>query len=184
VRALMEYLSTNPQFEAWTKMDHHNGFSTRKGASLDWYTRPEERAAAEIADAARKAGDLQFIAADAMWPTVHAKFYESISDYVAGKIDLDTALKQIDAARPALAQPTVPPATAPPAAQAMPSPQPTGSSAQPLADQWIGVWGSSSNDVFVAGYQGEPVIDNNPGKVGRIMHYDGSAWSPMSSAGY
>jgi alpha-glucoside transport system substrate-binding protein len=101
VRALMEYLSTGAQIEAWIKLGHSAGLSPYKGASLDWYTIPQERAAAEIAQAAQQAGNLQFVAGDSMEAEVSAAFYESMKAYVAGEIDLDTALKQIDAARPA-----------------------------------------------------------------------------------
>jgi alpha-glucoside transport system substrate-binding protein len=101
VRALMEYLTTGAQIEAWIKLGKHAGFSPHKEARLDWYTIPRERAVAEIAEAARKAGNLHFAAGDLRWPTVDSQYFTSISSYVNGDIDLDTALKQIDAAWPA-----------------------------------------------------------------------------------
>jgi hypothetical protein len=36
-------------------------------------------------------------------------------------------------------------------------------------NQLVGVWGSSSSDVFVVGNEGT------------ILHYNGSAWGPMTS---
>lgn len=101
VRALMEYLSTGAPTEAWVRQGDTAGLSPYKGASLDWYTIRQERAAAEIAQAAQEAGNLAFIAGDSMEPEVMERFYESMRAYVAGRIDLDTALQQIDAARPA-----------------------------------------------------------------------------------
>jgi alpha-glucoside transport system substrate-binding protein len=101
VRALMDYLSTGAQNEAWIKLGRHAGFSPHKDASLDWYTIPQERAVAVAIEAARKAGNLRILAGDSVWPTVNAQYSKSISAYVNGDIDLDTALKQIDAAWPA-----------------------------------------------------------------------------------
>jgi alpha-glucoside transport system substrate-binding protein len=101
VRALMEYLTTGAQIEAWIKLGNHAGFSPHKETRLDWYTNPRERAVAEVAEAARKDGNLHMNAGDVMWPTVSAQFYKSISSYVNDDIDPDTALKQIDAAWPA-----------------------------------------------------------------------------------
>jgi len=100
VRALMEYLTTGAEIEAWIKLGKHGGFSPHKDAKLDWYTIPRERALAEAIEVARKAGNLHFIAGDLMWPEVNRQYYASISAYVNGDIDLDTALKQIDAAWP------------------------------------------------------------------------------------
>jgi alpha-glucoside transport system substrate-binding protein len=98
----MEYLTTGAQIEAWIKLGKHAGFSPHKEARLDWYTSPRERAVAtEIAEVARKAGNLHITAGDSMWPTVSNQYFTSISSYVSGNIDLDTALKQIDAAWPA-----------------------------------------------------------------------------------
>jgi alpha-glucoside transport system substrate-binding protein len=101
VRALIEYLTTGAQSEAWIKLGRRANFSPHKDASLDWYTIPQERAVAEAIEGARKAGNLHFIAGDLMWPTVNSQYHTSISSYVNGDIDLDTALKQIDAAWPA-----------------------------------------------------------------------------------
>ena len=63
--------------------------------------------------------------------------------------------------------PTTPAAgRAPPSAPAPPTPRPTLLPPLPTVDT---VWGSSSSDVFAAG------------DGGIILHYDGSAWSPIKS---
>ena len=149
VRAFMEYLSTGAADEAWIKQGKHFGFSANNGAQSNWYVQERYRATAEVAAAAQKAGDLHIIAGDSMLPALSDQFFESITAYVDGKIDLDTALQQIDAARLATVGSTT---------------------AVPLPPVWLNtVWGSSGSDVYVVGNEG------------RLLHYDGTAWSPKES---
>ncbi len=101
VRALMEYLATGADVEAWIKQGNHFGISPHQNARLDWYPHERERAVAALGMAAQQAGNLHYVAGEAMWPAVSSQFYKSISEYVAGTVDLDTALEQIDAAWPA-----------------------------------------------------------------------------------
>jgi len=92
---MMEYLIGGAQLEAWLKLGRI-GFSPHRNANLDWITTTRgERA---LAEAARNASSLRFITEGALSPTVMSKFHASISAYVSGSIDLDTALNQIDAA--------------------------------------------------------------------------------------
>lgn len=100
VRALMQYLATGADVEAWIKQGQHFGVSPHQNATLDWYPHERERAVAELGMAAQQTGNLHYLAGEAMWPAVQSQFYKSISDYIAGKIDLDTALQQIDATWP------------------------------------------------------------------------------------
>jgi hypothetical protein len=84
---------------------------------------------------------------------------------------------------PAVA-PTAPPAPPPPAeptAQPALTAQPTSPASAQGIRGFLSVWGSSSGDVFVTGYEGEPLAGNDSGRAGRILHYDGNKWSPMSA---
>jgi len=98
VRALMEYLTTGAQVEAWIKAGDRTGFSPHKAASLDWYAKPRERAVAEVA---RNATRLDFIARDLMPLEGIGARFKVIAAYVNGDVDLDTALSQLDATWPA-----------------------------------------------------------------------------------
>ena len=73
-------------------------------------------------------------------------------------------------------QPLAPPATA----QPIPPPQPAKPAPTPEY-QWSNVWGNSATDVFVVGWEGKPMSGDESGHPGRILHYDGSQWSPMNS---
>jgi alpha-glucoside transport system substrate-binding protein len=99
VRALMEYLTTGAQLENWIKSGISFGFSPQKNAKPEWFIDPRERAIAEVIVAAQKAGNLHNPDGywQWLWPEVVAQSFKSISAYVNGDIDLDTALNQIDA---------------------------------------------------------------------------------------
>ncbi|HNP74541.1 MAG TPA: ABC transporter substrate-binding protein [Kouleothrix sp.] len=95
VRALVEYFTTGAPLEAWITSAHRFGFSLHKDAQLEWY--PEaggERAAAEVV---RNANIRRFAAADWMPHELSDYFCKTLSAYVSGEIDLDAALKKIDA---------------------------------------------------------------------------------------
>ncbi len=97
-RALMDYLATGEQLETWVQQEMHFGYSPHKDAKLDWYANTNGQRA--IATAVHDAETLGIIAFNSMWYTVGGQFFKSISAYVNGNIDLDTALNQIDAAAP------------------------------------------------------------------------------------
>lgn len=158
-RALMEYVITGKALENWIKSDIRFGFSPHKDADPDWSDEPRERALARAIVEAQAAGTLSH--SDGYWiklePEIAALFLQSISAYVAGDLDLETAMTQVDEAA-------------------------AGARGQvaPEKLQWNAVWGSSNRDVFAAGYAGEPVyyIDAAEGW-GQVMHYDGRTWSSM-----
>ena len=97
VRALLEYLTTGDQLEYWIAWGIPFGFSPHKNAKPDWSNNLRERAIAEVIQAAQQAGSLHFTASDLMWPEVQKQFHASMTAYIAGDIDLDTALNQVDA---------------------------------------------------------------------------------------
>lgn len=110
VRALMEYLTTGAPLEAWITSAHRFGFSLHKDAKLEWYPQAGgERAAAE---AVRNASTRRITAIDWMPHALSDYFCKTISAYVAGEIDLDTALQKID--KRAAAVETAPAPTATP----------------------------------------------------------------------
>jgi ABC-type glycerol-3-phosphate transport system substrate-binding protein len=99
VRAFMEYLTSGAQLENWIKSKVSFGFAPQKNARPEWFTNQRERAVAEVIVAAQKAGKLSNPDGYARWgrPEVGAQYFKSISDYINGDIDLDTALNQVDA---------------------------------------------------------------------------------------
>ncbi len=99
VRALMEYLTTGAQLENWIKSGVNDGFSPHKGANPEWSTSARERALAEVVANAQKTGNLHNPEGYWLWlkPEVVVQYFKSISAYVSGDLDLDTALNQIDA---------------------------------------------------------------------------------------
>jgi alpha-glucoside transport system substrate-binding protein len=96
VRALMEYFTTSAQVEGWAKLGKV-GFSPHQEARLDWYRGELDRAVAEVV---QNAPSLRYWAGDLMPLAVDNQFQKSMADYVAGTVDLDTALQQVDAAWP------------------------------------------------------------------------------------
>jgi len=82
--------------EGWVKAG--GAISPHKDSSLDWYTNVVDRGVAEII---LNASSMRFDASDLMPGEVGAgSFWKSMTSYVSGSIDLDTALKEIDAAWP------------------------------------------------------------------------------------
>ncbi len=109
VRALMEYLTTGEHLKAWITQVNRFGFSLHKSAKLEWYPQAGgERASAETV---QKASSRRFTALMWMPRTVGNTFCQTISAYVAGDIDLDSALKKIDAQVAATSSTPVSPTT-------------------------------------------------------------------------
>lgn len=96
VRAVMQYFSTGASLEEWVKQG--GAIAPYKDASLDWYTNAVDRGVAEII---QNATSLRFDGSDLMPSAVGAgSFWKEMTSYVSGSIDLDTALKEIDATWP------------------------------------------------------------------------------------
>ena len=96
VRAVMEYFSTGASVEGWVKAG--GAISPHMDSSLDWYTNDVDRGVAEII---LNASSVRFDGSDLMPGAVGAgSFWKSMTSYVSGTIDLDTALKDIDASWP------------------------------------------------------------------------------------
>jgi len=96
VRAVMQYLSMGESLKGWVAAG--GAISPHNDSSLDWYQDPATRKVAEII---LNATSMRFDGSDLMPGAVGAgSFWKSMTDYVSGSIDLDTALKQIDASWP------------------------------------------------------------------------------------
>jgi len=96
VRALMQYFSTAASVEGWVKAG--GAISPHKDSSLDWYANTVDRGVAEII---LNADSVRFDGSDLMPGAVGAgSFWKSMTSYVSGSIELDTALKEIDASWP------------------------------------------------------------------------------------
>ena len=96
VQAVMEYFTTGESVKAWLAAG--GALSPHQDASLDWYGDDVERGIAEIV---RDATSVRFDGSDLMPGEVGAgSFWKGMTDYVSGSIDLDTALKEIDASWP------------------------------------------------------------------------------------
>ncbi len=96
VRAVMEYFTTGASVEGWVKAG--GAISPHLDSSLDWYTNEVDRGVAEII---LNASSVRFDGSDLMPGAVGAgSFWKGMTSYVSGAIDLDTAMKEIDAAWP------------------------------------------------------------------------------------
>lgn len=96
VRAVIQYFSTGESLKAW--IVNGGAVVPHRDASLDWYQDPVTR---NIALMLQNATSFRFDGSDLMPGEVGAgSFWKSMTDYVSGSIDLDTALKQIDASWP------------------------------------------------------------------------------------
>ncbi len=95
-RAVIEYFATAASVEGWVKAG--GAISPHKDSKLDWYTNDVDR---KVADMILKETAVRFDGSDLMPSEVGAgSFWKSMTSYVSGSIDLDTALKDIDAAWP------------------------------------------------------------------------------------
>jgi alpha-glucoside transport system substrate-binding protein len=96
VRALMEYFSTGAGIEQWVRLG--GTISPHLDSSLDWYTNDIDRNVAEII---LNATSVRFDASDLMPAEVGAgSFWKSMTDFVSGSTDLETALAEVDASWP------------------------------------------------------------------------------------
>lgn len=96
VRAVMQYFSTGESLKGW--IEAGGAISPHNDSSLDWYGDPVTRKVAEVL---RNASSFRFDGSDLMPGAVGAgSFWKSMTDYVSGSIDENTALQQIDASWP------------------------------------------------------------------------------------
>jgi alpha-glucoside transport system substrate-binding protein len=96
VRALMEYFTTPQSVSGWLAgggaiAAHQTATQDMYGSDLDW----------NISRLAAEATSFRFDASDLMPGEVGAgSFWEMITSYIAGYVDLDTAMQEIDASWP------------------------------------------------------------------------------------
>lgn len=96
VRAVMQYFSTGESLRGW--IEAGGAISPHNDSDLDWYGDPVTR---KVAETLKNATAFRFDGSDLMPGAVGAgSFWKSMTDYVSGSIDLDTALQQIDASWP------------------------------------------------------------------------------------
>jgi alpha-glucoside transport system substrate-binding protein len=96
VRAVMQYFSTGESLKGW--IEAGGAISPHNDSNLDWYGDPVTRKVAEVL---KNASSFRFDGSDLMPGAVGAgSFWKSMTDYVSGSIDEDTALQQIDASWP------------------------------------------------------------------------------------
>jgi len=96
VRAVMQYFSTGESLRGW--IEAGGAISPHNDSDLDWYGDPVTRKVAEVL---KNASSFRFDGSDLMPGAVGAgSFWKSMTDYVSGSIDEDTALQQIDASWP------------------------------------------------------------------------------------
>jgi alpha-glucoside transport system substrate-binding protein len=96
VRAVIQYFSMGESLKGWVEAG--GAIAVQKDASLDWYGDPVTK---NVAIMIQNATSFRFDASDLMPGAVGAgSFWKSMTDFVSGSIDLDTALAQIDASWP------------------------------------------------------------------------------------
>jgi alpha-glucoside transport system substrate-binding protein len=96
VRALMEYFTVPQSASGW--LEGGGALASHQTATPDMYGVDLERGIAELV---AEATSFRFDGSDLMPGEVGAgSFWEQISSYVAGSIDLDTAMQEIDATWP------------------------------------------------------------------------------------
>jgi len=92
VRAVIQYFSTGDSLKGWAEAG--GAILVHNDSNLDWYHDPVTRKVAEVL---RNATSFRFDGSDLMPSAVGAgSFWKSMTDFVSGSIDEDTALKQID----------------------------------------------------------------------------------------
>jgi len=95
VEAVEQYFTYGDSIKGW--MEAGGALATQNDAKLEWYGDPEKRVAQIFQDATA----FRFDGSDQMPGAVGAgSFWKGITDYVAGTVDLPTAMKEIDAAWP------------------------------------------------------------------------------------
>ncbi len=96
VRAVMEFFTTGESLKTW--LASGGALSPHNDASLDWYGDDVER---KVAQFVQEADSVRFDGSDLMPSEVGAgSFWKGMTDWIAGTVDLDTALAEIDAAWP------------------------------------------------------------------------------------
>ncbi|PDV99721.1 ABC transporter substrate-binding protein [Candidatus Chloroploca asiatica] len=96
VRAVMSYFSSGASLQNW--LQSGGAISPHNDSDLSWYANDIERGVGEII---LNATSLRFDASDLMPGQVGAgSFWTGMTDFVAGTVDLDTAMREIDAAWP------------------------------------------------------------------------------------
>jgi len=92
VRAVIQYFSTADSVKGWVEAG--GAISPHNDSSLDWYGDIVTRKVAEIL---LNADSFRFDASDLMPQAVgQGTFWKSMTDYVSGSVDQETALQQID----------------------------------------------------------------------------------------
>jgi alpha-glucoside transport system substrate-binding protein len=96
VRAVIQYFSMGESLKGWVEAG--GAISPHKDSSLDWYGDPVTR---KIAEMIQNADSVRFDGSDLMPGAVGAgSFWKYMTDYVSENVDLETALKEIDASWP------------------------------------------------------------------------------------
>jgi alpha-glucoside transport system substrate-binding protein len=97
VRAVMSYFSSGASVEQWIRSG--GAISAHNDSDLAWYSNDVDRGVAEII---LNATSVRFDASDLMPGQVGAgSFWKGMTDYVAGTVDLNQAMTEIDSAWPA-----------------------------------------------------------------------------------
>jgi len=95
-RAVLSYFSSAASVESWVRSG--GAISPHNDSSLEWYSNDVDR---KVADIILQADSVRFDASDLMPGAVGAgSFWKGMTDYVAGTVELDQALTEIDAAWP------------------------------------------------------------------------------------
>ena len=93
VRAALAFFSSGASIEKWVQAG--GATSPHKDSNLEWYSNPTDKA---VADILLKAESVRFDGSDLMPGVVGAgTFWKGMTDYVAGTIDLDAAMEEIQA---------------------------------------------------------------------------------------
>jgi alpha-glucoside transport system substrate-binding protein len=96
VKAVMEYFTKGEAVKTWLAAG--GALSPHKDSSLDWYGDDVERKVAELVS---QATSLRFDGSDIMPGEVGTgSFWKAMTDFFSGSIDMETALKEIDASWP------------------------------------------------------------------------------------
>jgi alpha-glucoside transport system substrate-binding protein len=96
VRAVMEFFTRGESIKEWLAAG--GALSPHQDVQLDWYGSTTERGIAEIV---AQSTSFRYDGSDLMPGEVGTgSFWKSITDYLTGTIDLDTALQEIDASWP------------------------------------------------------------------------------------
>lgn len=97
VRAAIQYFTMGESLKTW--VEANGAISPHNDASIDWYKDPVLK---KIAQILQDATTVRFDASDLMPGAVGAgSFWKDMTSWVSGSINLDTALKEIDASWPA-----------------------------------------------------------------------------------